>query len=126
MHININKDILAHPFLSTDLKLSSQFKCVGRKKIKELFSCFPFRRINAAPLRVQANFRHFSPSLFTFSHFGGHTENIFLPTKLSRRRNLPLTRQGARSAQQEQDMIMNIITEKNDRHPIEATIYLHI
>lgn len=74
---------------------------------QELFSCFPFRRINAAPLRAEANFRHFHPCLFTFSHFGGHTENIFLPTKLSRRRSLPLTRQGARSAQQEQDMIMN-------------------
>lgn len=47
MHTNINKYILAHPFLSTYSKLSSQLRFVDRrnhpKKQKNFLAVFPFK-----------------------------------------------------------------------------------
>lgn len=133
MHTNINKYILAHPFLSTYSKLSSQFRFVDRrnhkKKQKNFLAVFPFKNKRRSP-RVEANFRRIPSCLFTFSNFGGHTESIdtiFSPL------NKPTlaTKFASRSSGWARDaagarLDYWILKEKNDKHPIEATIYLHL
>lgn len=143
MHTHINKYILAHPFLSTGSKLSSQFRSVDRRnhpneKEKELFSCFPFQNKNKIDAYREGRqiFAILSPFVYIFSFRGPHREHIYRctvfspPTETQSKQASKFasrsSRQSERETQQEQDKNRKKRKRMTNIQSRQLFIYLHL